>query len=399
MLKENTFKMKIEIIVGFDPKESKNGDASRFDSWVNFLSSNKIKANINIIASNATSIYYYSNKSKVLSFKTYNFTRNSKGFKSQALRHLKSIALGIPPWITSLHSRELQNYVYKKSLEGSTFIFLGESAGQYILKNSKGINIWDKSNVLTFSIISELRDSKNIFEKLKYLYHYLLARRFENRSIKRVKILLATSEIEIEKIHSISPKSTALLLKSAALEFAPIEIDLRSKILVWIGSFSYGPNWRGLIRFLVASDVFLSENEFRIKLIGSNCTNEQKAFLNQFQSIELVGYVEKIEDYLKGVKAIIVPLWSGAGVKLKCVDALRCGIPIISTSLGMEGISVEAAIGISDSPLELAKIAVNAQPEYIREVQTIAKRIYLDEFSQSAFNKKLSNIVGYYLHL
>jgi glycosyltransferase involved in cell wall biosynthesis len=55
-------------------------------------------------------------------------------------------------------------------------------------------------------------------------------------------------------------------------------------------------------------------------------------------TVEITGYVEGLEQYLAETAAFIVPLRSGAGMRVKILDAWSWGLPVVSTSVGAEGI-------------------------------------------------------------
>lgn len=72
-------------------------------------------------------------------------------------------------------------------------------------------------------------------------------------------------------------------------------------------------------------------------IIGSNPTPEVMA-LTSISGVKVVGTVENIEDYYRMGKVFVAPYHFGAGTKLKVLEAMASGIPIVSTSIGCRGI-------------------------------------------------------------
>ena len=70
------------------------------------------------------------------------------------------------------------------------------------------------------------------------------------------------------------------------------------------------------------------------------------------EGINVTGYVEDPLEYEKKAAVTVIPLWAGGGMRVKILNALASGIPIVSTSLGCEGIDVIPGkhILVADAP-------------------------------------------------
>lgn len=74
-----------------------------------------------------------------------------------------------------------------------------------------------------------------------------------------------------------------------------------------------------------------------IDLVGSNLTGERAHSLEQ-QGFTVRGFVEDLDAVYAEAALTVVPLWLGAGVKFKVAEALLHAVPIVTTSVGAEGI-------------------------------------------------------------
>jgi glycosyltransferase involved in cell wall biosynthesis len=74
----------------------------------------------------------------------------------------------------------------------------------------------------------------------------------------------------------------------------------------------------------------------------------------------VTGYVPELAPYLAQTSVFIVPLRAGGGMRVKIIDAWAWGLPIVSTSIGAEGIDIETGenILIGDTPEALAEAVV-----------------------------------------
>ena len=74
------------------------------------------------------------------------------------------------------------------------------------------------------------------------------------------------------------------------------------------------------------------------------------------ERITVPGYVEDIEPLYQQAGVFIAPLRSGSGVRVKILEAMARGVPVVSTSIGADGLDVEDGVHllIADSPTAFA---------------------------------------------
>lgn len=124
------------------------------------------------------------------------------------------------------------------------------------------------------------------------------------------------------------------------------ERENRSRI-VFVGSMDYHANVEAACSF--TRDIWPSIAErfpqWRLTLVGSNPTPAVQA-LAQRKNVEVTGTVPDVRPYYHEAFAAIVPLRTGGGTRLKILEAMAAGVPVISTSLGAEGLSVSPGSNI-----------------------------------------------------
>jgi SAM-dependent methyltransferase len=111
--------------------------------------------------------------------------------------------------------------------------------------------------------------------------------------------------------------------------------------LVFLAGFAHPPNEDGILWF--AKEVFPSVSQripgIKLNLLGSNPTDKVQK-LNS-ESIRVVGFVKDPSAYFYDAKVFVSPLRYGAGVKGKIFNAMSYGLPVVSTSIGIEGMGLE----------------------------------------------------------
>jgi glycosyltransferase involved in cell wall biosynthesis len=110
---------------------------------------------------------------------------------------------------------------------------------------------------------------------------------------------------------------------------------------VFYGAWGRRENSSGLLWFL-ANVMPLLDADCRFIIIGSGVTEELREAAQVFgDAIEFSGFVDNPYPLLAGARALVAPLFEGAGVKVKVLEALACGTPVIGTEVSFEGIAAE----------------------------------------------------------
>lgn len=97
-----------------------------------------------------------------------------------------------------------------------------------------------------------------------------------------------------------------------------------------------------------------------LTIIGKSPPASLSSVVHGLPSVEVTGYVDDPTPYLSATGAFIVPLFAAGGMRVKILDAWCWGLPIVSTSIGAEGIDYRAGenIFIADEPAEFAAAVV-----------------------------------------
>ena len=135
--------------------------------------------------------------------------------------------------------------------------------------------------------------------------------------------------------------------------------------LLFVGNFNHPPNLDAVQYFcqevfpLILGDL----PDIKLVLGGNNPPDKVKALATD--KVTVTGYVEDLSPYLKRARISVNPLRFGAGMKGKIGEALSWGLPVVTTSIGAEGMGLvdgEEAL-IADSPGEFAAAIVRLYQE------------------------------------
>ena len=232
----------------------------------------------------------------------------------------------------------------------------------------------------------------------------------EQAIFERVDIVYYPSAAEIEEVRSKNPliRTRAIPLYALASEKMPLyNFDSRSGLL-FVGGFNHPPNVDAMIWFVheILPHVLAEIPDITLYIVGSNAP--QSVQLLDGPNVEVLGFLSDEELAIKfsSIKIAVVPLRFGAGVKGKVIESVQQNVPIISTSIGVEGIPEwDQVIEVSDEAEEFAKKLIqlyknplkskNLMDKYPRWLMShfgkeVAKEILLEDFGPPEKNTVLA---------
>ncbi|MFB3903570.1 MAG: glycosyltransferase [Acidobacteriota bacterium] len=170
----------------------------------------------------------------------------------------------------------------------------------------------------------------------------LLFRSWEAQAIRRFHGVTAVSELERRWIEQNAPDTDVELAPNGVdagyFAFSP---PCPSRTLTFIGSMDYPPNIDAVVWF--SREVFPGLRaelpDLGCRVVGSR-PDRQVIKLDENPAIEITGQVPDIRPYLRDSLALVVPLRSGGGTRLKILQALAAGCPVLSTTIGAEGLDL-----------------------------------------------------------
>lgn len=169
--------------------------------------------------------------------------------------------------------------------------------------------------------------------------------------------------------------------------------------ITFLGGLHWPPNAEGVVWF--ANQVFpLVRTEIpdaRLTVIGKNPPSGLEG-----EGVEVTGYVTDLNPYLAETKVFIVPLHAGGGMRVKILDAWSWGLPIVSTTIGAEGIATQPKENImiadtvqsfAQATLRVLKDSVLAQKLAQNGRQTVMEK-YNWRITYSAWDQVYESVIS-----
>jgi glycosyltransferase involved in cell wall biosynthesis len=184
--------------------------------------------------------------------------------------------------------------------------------------------------------------------------------RFEGEVCRAVKSIIAVSDVDAAAMRSkYGVSRIAAVPTGVDIDyFAPKGGRSPSTDLVFLGSMDWMPNIDG-VQWFVNEILPLIRNkrpECSLAIVGRSPDAEIQRLAQKDLRICVTGTVPDVRPYLWGSAVSIVPLRIGGGTRLKIYEAMAANVPVVSTTVGAEGLDVcnGENIHIADSPAQFA---------------------------------------------
>jgi hypothetical protein len=168
----------------------------------------------------------------------------------------------------------------------------------------------------------------------------------------------------------------------------------RRGLFVILGAFDYQPNAMAVRDFLVTAMPLIARElpDTRIKIVGKNAGAALRALVARWApQCELTGYVGDLSVLLASATAMIIPVKVGSGPKLKTLEALAHGLPIITTRNGVEAIPVTPDVHclVSDDLAEFPALMRRLQcPETNAALSARSRDVFEKHYSPAAADRR-----------
>lgn len=133
--------------------------------------------------------------------------------------------------------------------------------------------------------------------------------------------------------------------------------------LLFVGTISYPPNEDAILYFCERILPHIRNGcrrDIRLTIVGRRPSAKVTA-LAEGSSIVVAGDVDSVEPYYDEADLVVVPIRYGGGTRIKILEALSFGRPVVSTSIGAEGLELTGGqdLAIADEEKDFASICID----------------------------------------
>ncbi|NJN16882.1 MAG: glycosyltransferase [Oscillochloris sp.] len=227
------------------------------------------------------------------------------------------------------------------------------------------------------------------------LTHYL------RRVLRDVDGITAVSEPELRLLRSFAPADlrTAVVPNGVDLAaYQPCGVEPTPDLLIYPGSLTFESNFEAVAYFARAILPRIQAHRPQVRLmVTGRADHAQIAALPANPALELVGQLPDVRPAVAGAWAEVVPLLQGSGTRLKILEALALGTPVIATSKGAEGLDLQPGrdLLIADDPDVFAAAVLRVLDDVqLRTQLAVAGRIAVQPYDWSAAATALEHLIA-----
>lgn len=210
-----------------------------------------------------------------------------------------------------------------------------------------------------------------IYQRPGIALEALKMRLFEPRTWRDADVVGAMSPLDAEIIQQAGGK-TILAPNGVDVEFfRPDEKPRKPATGIFMGDYKYFPNSDGVMYFIqeIMPLIRAKRPDFELVLLGKDPTPELASIGNDPDSgVTVTGLVDDTRPYLHEATMFVCPLRSGSGTRFKLLESMACGLPVVSTTIGSEGLNAihEQNILDADTPQAFANAVLRLidEPEF-----------------------------------
>jgi glycosyltransferase involved in cell wall biosynthesis len=193
--------------------------------------------------------------------------------------------------------------------------------------------IWDRTAKLSSGLRSKYL--QNLSGRIK---------RFEISYLNQYDLLIPITDRDgqiLDALGNAKPRHTS----QTGIDFAslvPTAKKLEFPSLFHIGALDWAPNQEGLIWFFDKCwpRIHRDYPELKFYLAGRNAPEWFERRI-RLEGVEYLGEINDAYDFINSKAIMVVPLFSGSGMRIKIIEGMSLGKPIVTTDIGTEGIPTE----------------------------------------------------------
>jgi len=181
-------------------------------------------------------------------------------------------------------------------------------------------------------------------------------RELEKRVLASVRAAVVFSEADAVRLHTLAPSDA--FVATVPLGLRPMGAPRKTthsrhmRSAVFVGTLSYPPNADAARALVEMWPRLRAESGLeRLVIVGRDALRVVKGG----DGIEVFSDVDSITPFLVDADVMLVPLLAGGGVRVKIIEAFAHGLPVVSTSIGVEGLAVQDGVHavVVDEPADI----------------------------------------------
>jgi glycosyltransferase involved in cell wall biosynthesis len=267
------------------------------------------------------------------------------------------------------------------------------------------IPVVSDTHEITFDLFRRMfKVSRNLVVKILSYFKYKLGKKDELRICAGFDALIATTSRDRQEFQRALPHQQIFVVENgvdrAFFQFPVVEEV--PGLIVFTGKMDYYPNLHGIMKFIDQILPLVTEREPRARLLVVGANPPKSLLRRASKKVQITGFVEDVRPFVAKAQAFIIPLWIGGGIRGKALEAMAMKKPLVTTSIGCEGIKVKngetALFADSNESFAGSVLTLFSNPLLRQRLSNNAFQLVQKEYDWSQKGDELTRVYESVLH-
>jgi len=317
---------------------------------------------------------------------------------------IKNLFSSLPFMIQKYYHREIshkiKNVLEKHKIDIVHFDTL--HLATYYNDVKKTPKVLTNHNAESSRLLTWIKIERNILIKLFLYYQYFKLKSFEQKMHPKFEECIVVSEDDKKVLlsnYKNNKNNISVIPNGVDIDyFRPSENSTKKNNLLWIGDMENPYSKDAVVFFIEKILPLIKPNipDINVTFIGIHPPDQLIRASMRNANIKVLGFVDDVRPYMQECSIFIVPLRGGGGTKLKVLNSMALAKPVVTTSIGVEGIEVtpDENIVVADNPDEFADkiIYLLSNPDIAKNMGRKAREIVKKYYDWEVIGRKMNSL-------
>lgn len=266
-------------------------------------------------------------------------------FKPRSKSFFSFFKFGLPYWFSDWYNPDLIKWLHEHALEFDTIIIEFSQLLHLVKYLPSSVDtIFISHDVSTVSFWRRLKQEKNPFKIGLHLLRLIEVFIYEKRYLHQFNQVVAVSDNDAQILEKHFRLKDVQIIPNGLEKIHQLKKNPCQKIRVgFIGGMAHSPNLQSL-NFILNKLLPSLNQSYQLILAGDSLDwfrSWQKKHPRLAKRVEHLGIVDDVSDFYKQVDLLAAPVFSGSGTRVKILESLSYLTPVITTTIGVEGIDIQ----------------------------------------------------------
>ena len=321
---------------------------------------------------------------------TVKYPRNQKsilGRIASIFRNLKpmiSYLKGKEPFFIAKYDKEEMADLIAKLLSSNSFDLVQVEYNvmhhyAHLFKNIKSL-------IIFHDVSTKMHESGMLLGKQSNKRSFQLAKKVESNIANKFDRVVTLTQEDKNYLLKLGCNKDIYVIPPQIKQLEKLNSNKVSNSICFIGAFNREPNLNA-VEIIIDSIFPYLDTKIIFNIVGKGMPIRLVSRLNSHDRLNYLGFIDDIDSFLASQMLMVAPISIGSGLKMKIPHSLNCATPVITTSIGAEGLEVNKEDGMIKSEINNFAKEINA---LMKDQQKLVK---MGEQGRDKVNSLFSEVV------